>query len=127
METLNMSKGERGRLAAMAGVQRQELTLVQASGLLGLGHRQTKRVWRRYQTQGNAGLVHRLRGQPSARRKPGKIWAQVLALYAGERYADFGPCWPSIWNGGGWPMGSRHDPAGKSPMPTPLSLRPREK
>jgi hypothetical protein len=37
METLNMSKGERGRLAAMAGVQRQELTLVQASGLLGLG------------------------------------------------------------------------------------------
>ncbi len=91
METLKMSKRERGRLAVMAGVKRQELTLVQASGLLGLGYRQTKRVWRRYRDQGDAGLVHRLRGKPSARRKPGKVRAQVLALYGEERYADFGP------------------------------------
>jgi hypothetical protein len=91
METLNMSKRERERLTVMTGVKQGELTLVQASGLLGLGYRQTKRVWRRYRDQGDAGLVHRLRGQPSARRKPGKIRAQVLALYGEERYADFGP------------------------------------
>ncbi len=91
METLNMSKRERGRLAVMAGVKRGELTLVQASGLLGLGYRQTKRVWRRYQDQGDAGWVHRLRGKPSARRKSGKVRAAVLALYSEERYADFGP------------------------------------
>jgi len=86
-----MSKRERKRLTVMAGIKQGELTLVQASGLLGLGYRQTKRVWRRYRDHGDAGLVHRLRGKPSARRKPGKVRAQVLALYNDERYADFGP------------------------------------
>src|ERR1035438_2280448 len=91
METLKMSKRERERLAVMAGVKRGELTLVQASGLLGVCYRQTKRIWRRYQDQGDVGLVHRLRGRASARRKPGDVRAQVLALYAEERYAGFGP------------------------------------
>ena len=91
METLNMSKRERDRLRIMAGVKQKELTLVQASQVLALCYRQTKRVWRRYQDQGDAGLVHRLRGQPSARRKPNRVRAAVLELYAQERYADFGP------------------------------------
>ena len=58
---------------------------------MGVGYRQTKRIWRRYQDEGDAGLVHRLRGKPSARRKPPALRAQVLARYAEERYADFGP------------------------------------
>ena len=33
----------------------------------------------------------RLRGKPSVRRKPAVLRAQVLARYAEERYADFGP------------------------------------
>ena len=86
-----MNKRERGRLVVMAGIKRKEVTLVQASELLGLGYRQTKRVWRRYRDHGDAGLVHRLRGKPSARRKPGKVRARVLALNREERYADFGP------------------------------------
>ena len=86
-----MSTRERKRLVVMAGVQRQELTLLQASGLLGLGYRQVKRVWRRYREQGDAGLVHRLRGRPSARRKPARVRTEVLALYGEERYRDFGP------------------------------------
>jgi homeodomain-containing protein len=91
METLNMSKGERDRLAIMAGVKRKELTLVQASDLLEVCYRQTKRIWRRYQDQGDAGLVHRLRGQPSPRRKPDAVRAAVLELYAQKDYGDFGP------------------------------------
>jgi hypothetical protein len=91
MGTLTMSRKERKRLAIMVGIQRQELTQVQAAGLLGLSYRQTKRVWRRYQAQGDAGLVHRLRGRPSPRRKPAALRAQVLARYAQARYADFGP------------------------------------
>ena len=47
METLNMSQRERERLTIMTGVKRKELTLVQASAVLGLCYRQTKRVWRR--------------------------------------------------------------------------------
>jgi len=86
-----MSRKERNRLTIMVGIKSQELTLVQAAELLGLGYRQTKRVWRRYQAEGDAGLVHRLRGKASARRKPAALRAQVLARYAEERYADFGP------------------------------------
>jgi len=86
-----MSRKERDRLTIMVGVKREELTQVQAAELLGLSYRQTKRVWRRYQAEGDAGLVHRLRGQPSLRRKPPALRAQVLARYEEERYADFGP------------------------------------
>jgi hypothetical protein len=86
-----MSRKERDRMTIMVGVKREELTQVQAAELLGLSYRQTKRVWRRYQAQGDAGLVHRLRGRPSPRRKPPAMRAQVLGWYEEERYADFGP------------------------------------
>ncbi len=59
--------------------------------MLGLSCRQTKRVWRRYQAEGDAGLVPRLRGQPSPRRQPPALRAQVLGRYEDERHADFGP------------------------------------
>jgi hypothetical protein len=91
METLQMSTRERERLKIMAGVAEEEVTLIAASGLMGVTYRQAKRIWRRYQDEGDAGLVHRLRGQPSARRKPAKLRAQVLALCAEPRYEGFGP------------------------------------
>jgi hypothetical protein len=75
----------------MVGVKREELTQVQAAELLGLSYRQTKRVWRRYPAEGDAGLVPRLRGRPSLRRQPPALRAQVLGWYEDERYADFGP------------------------------------
>src|SRR6185503_15049170 len=91
METLTMSGKERKRLTVMVGVMEEELTLVQAAELMGVGYRQSKRIWRRYQDAGDAGLVHRLRGKPSGRRKPPELRALALALYTEERYADFGP------------------------------------
>jgi hypothetical protein len=91
METLTMSRKERARLTIMTGVTDEELTLVQAAQLMGVSYRQGKRIWQRYQADGDAGLVHRLRGKPSARRKPTALREQALALYAQERYADFGP------------------------------------
>src|SRR5450756_2550586 len=91
METLTMNWKERKRLTVMAGVTEQELTLVQAAELMGVCYRQSKRIWRRYQADGDAGLVHRLRGKPSARRKPPALRVLALARYAEERYADFGP------------------------------------
>src|ERR1019366_8110394 len=60
-------------------------------GVDGVCYRQSKRIWQRYRAAGDAGLVHRLRGQPSARRKPPALRALALARYAEERYADFGP------------------------------------
>ena len=86
-----MSCKERNRLPIMVNVKQQKLTLVQAAILMAVGYRQCKRIWRRYRVDGDAGLVHRLRGRPSARRKPPALRAQVLARCAEERYADFGP------------------------------------
>jgi len=74
----------------MTGIQQGELTLAAAAPVLGLSYRQARRVWRRYRAQGDAGLVHRLRGRPSPRRKPAKVRARVLARYR-QRYPDFGP------------------------------------
>src|ERR1039458_5042287 len=97
METLSMSRKERERLTIMAGVKAQELTpgadgeVVRGGELMGVGYRQGRRIWKRYPADGDAGLVHRLRGQPSARRKPTELRALALARYEEERYADFGP------------------------------------
>jgi len=85
-----MSGKERSRLTILAAVKQRELRLVQAAGLLGLSYRQTKRVWRRYRDQGDAGLVHRLRGRPSPRQIAPEVRGQILARMA-ARYADFGP------------------------------------
>src|ERR1035438_267293 len=79
METLTMSRKERDRMTIMTGVKRQELTLVQAGKPMAVCYRQSKRIWRRYQDDGDAGLVHRLRGKPSVRRKPPELRAQALA------------------------------------------------
>jgi molybdenum-dependent DNA-binding transcriptional regulator ModE len=90
METLRMSQNERRRLAVLSQVQSGKLTLRKASELLGIGYRQVKRVWARYRTQGDAGLVHRLRGRASNHRGAAKLRRRVLARYARE-YADYGP------------------------------------
>jgi transposase len=91
VETLTMSHKERDRMKVMAGVKAKELSQVQAAELMGLSYRQAKRLWRRYQDQGDAGLVHRLRGKPGLRCKPASLRTEVLGLCAQERYADFGP------------------------------------
>jgi hypothetical protein len=74
----------------MGRVKRGELTGVQASGLLGLSIRQTRRVWKRFVSQGAAGLVHGLRGRASNRRLAEEFRQRVFKRHQ-ERYADFGP------------------------------------
>ena len=91
VETLMMSRKERNRITIMVGVKAKELSPVQAAELLGVSYRQAKRVWRRYQDEGDAGLVHRLRGKPGLRHKALTLRVQVLVRCAEERYADFGP------------------------------------
>jgi transposase len=90
MEILKMSRKERDRLVVMAQVKHRKLSLRQASGVLGLSYRQTRRIWRRFGQQGDAGLVHGLRGRPSPRRKAPQLREQILKRYRDE-YGDFGP------------------------------------
>lgn len=85
-----MSRKERQRVGVLASVKAGELNLVEAAQVLGLGYRQVKRVWKRYAEAGDAGLVHRLRGQPGQRRKAPELRAKIVARYE-QRYGDFGP------------------------------------
>jgi hypothetical protein len=85
-----MSRKERRRLEAFSRVKTGGLTLVAAGEMLGLSYRQTKRAWSRYKEQGDAGLVHRLRGRASNRRALDETTQAALSLYR-EQYGDYGP------------------------------------
>lgn len=85
-----MSLDERIRLDALNRVKRGELTVVAAAALAGLSLRQMRRAWKRFKSQGAAGLVHKLRGRASNRRLNPETRQRAVKLHQ-ERYADFGP------------------------------------
>ena len=85
-----MSSKERKRLVVIAEVKEGKLTLAAAAEVLELSYRQMKRVWKRVEAQGDAGLVHRSRGRPGSRAMPEAKRTQIIARYR-ERYPDFGP------------------------------------
>jgi transposase len=90
MGDIQMSAKERRRLELMSRVRDKQLTLVQVAEWLELSYRQTKRVWQRYRRDGDAGLVHRLRGRPSSRRIDEATRQRILDCYQRD-YHDFGP------------------------------------
>lgn len=85
-----MSGKERKRLVFLAAVQKGSLSVAEAGRLMGVSYWQAKRIWQRFRQQGDAGLVHRRRGQPGPRRKDAKLKSQILKRVA-QRYPDFGP------------------------------------
>src|SRR6476620_9614909 len=89
-EQLTMSTKERVRLVEMARVKQGEQGVAEAGRRLGLSYRQAKRLWRRYRSSGDVGLVHASRGRPSNRRKSPELMRRCLALYQ-ERLVGFGP------------------------------------
>jgi len=88
MGHLMMSEKERQRKVYMEMVRQRKLTLVKAAEQLMLSYRQTKRVYRRYLEQGDAGLIHKSRGCQSNRNHPHR---QVILERYKERYEGFGP------------------------------------
>jgi hypothetical protein len=56
----------------------------------GLSLRQARRIYKRLRADGDAGLVHRLRGRASNRRLSAELTDRVIKRHQ-ERYADFGP------------------------------------
>jgi transposase len=71
-------------------VKQKRIAIADAAEILKLSYRQTSRIWLRYRTEGDGGLVHRGQG-----RKPNNVIdtgfrQQVLRRYQ-ERYEGFGP------------------------------------
>ena len=87
--TITMTRRELKRWEVSKKAMGGEIRQWKAAELLDLSLRQVKRVVRRIKMEGPGGVMHRLRGRPSNRRKPEAIKAKVVKLY-GERYAGFG-------------------------------------
>ena len=78
------------RSQVMAQVMEGKLDQASAASRLGISVRQVKRLKRRLQDEGTAGLLSKKRGRPSNRRTPPDVLAEAVALI-GKHYADFGP------------------------------------
>jgi transposase len=89
-DRIAMSQRERDLLKIMTPVLQGKRTQAEAARLAGLSVRQVRRVQRKLQQDGDAALVHGLRGKPSNRRLDAQRRQQILEAYR-RRFADFGP------------------------------------
>lgn len=85
-----MSAKERKRKSIFDMVKGGIHTLKEASGILKLSYRQSRRSYKRYREQGDKGLLHRSRGRTSNRAAPEGFKGSIIERYR-ERYAGFGP------------------------------------
>ncbi len=89
--TLVMSQTERDRLVVIKQAIKNRLSAREAGKLLELSRRHVFRLLKRYRQEGDAGLIHRLRGRPSNRGYRKRVKARVLELYWRPEYRDYGP------------------------------------
>src|SRR3989344_1071445 len=89
-DIVRMSQSELVRLHLVKEVQAKRLKQLEAAEKLELSTRQVRRILRRLELEGEAGLVHRLRGRGSARSIDERLKAKALELYR-RNYYDFGP------------------------------------
>jgi hypothetical protein len=89
-DTVIMSVKELRRVHVIRHAMEKKLTQVEAGALVRLTARHIRRLIQRVRQEGDRGLAHRGRGQPSNRRIAAPLKAQALKLYA-QQYGDFGP------------------------------------
>ena len=85
-----MSQQEVKQAQVLELLKENKISQQEASKRLGITTRQVRRLTKRYQTAGLAGLVSKKRGRASNRRLDEAIRAQVIDLI-GTHYPDFGP------------------------------------
>ena len=85
-----MGTQERRRLMVFGQVKAGHLSVAKAGRLLGLSERQARRVWKRYQQEGDKGLLHRLRGKAGNRHSAPGLRAKAVELYREHYQPDFG-------------------------------------
>ncbi len=104
-----MSRKERERLVVFARIKSGELSRLEGGEVLGLSLRQMHRMYKRFLSQGDAGLVHRSRGSVSPRRVEAGERARALQLCR-DVYRGFGPTLAAEKlgeNHGIWPVTTR--------------------
>ena len=85
-----MSAKERHRLDALNRVKRREISVVEAAELMAVSLRQARRLWKRFKSGSDRGLIHKLRGRTSNHRFSEELRDKIVRWHQ-ERYQDFGP------------------------------------
>jgi transposase len=86
---LTMNTKERERLKVMHRIENTELTIANAARSLSISERQMYRILSRYHGEGDAGIIHKLRGTPSPHRTEPHIRKQVADVFR-QKYRDYG-------------------------------------
>lgn len=87
---LRMSLKERDRIKVLEQVKSGLIDQIQAGEMLGLSTRQVRRLRRRYEAEGDAGLVNKSRGRVSNRLTPPDVKRKAQERLEGL-YKGFGP------------------------------------
>ena len=90
MELLQMSRKELSRVEVMERMKAKKMTQKKGAEVLGISVRQVRRIWKKYEEKGAAGLMSERRGKPSNNRLPSETSQQAIDLLH-SLYADFGP------------------------------------
>jgi hypothetical protein len=86
----SLSQRERDILKVLAAVQEGTRTQTEAARLLKITPRHVRRLLARLEAEGDAAVIHRLRGQPSNRRHDEDLRQRIVQAYRTD-VADFGP------------------------------------
>ena len=78
------------RLHVIQKVLEKGIKEVEAAEVLHLSSRQIRRIVKRVRLEGDKGIIHKSRGQPSKRRISDRIRGKIIQLYRSQ-YSDFGP------------------------------------
>jgi len=89
-DILLMNGKERQRKSIIDGVQNRHFTLLEAAERLLVSQRQMRRILRRYEAEGDKGLIHRHRGKRSNHACNFNFKKTILGLYQ-TKYRGFGP------------------------------------
>lgn len=90
-DVLTLSQRDRDRLWLLHQVREGELSVSEAARRAQLGARHFRRLLRRFEAQGDGGVVHRGRGRRPNNAKPDGVRRRVLARAREEVFHDFGP------------------------------------
>jgi len=86
-----MTQQDRDRLVALKKAKKKLITQRQAAEELGQTERHVRRLLVKLRKQGDAAVVHALRGQSSNRKLDEKIKTKAMAMLRQEVYRGFGP------------------------------------
>src|SRR6202790_774733 len=95
MERIAMSQEERDELDWLKRVKAGSITQREAAQKMGVSDRWVRKLLKRMIKQGDAVVVHGLRGRPSNRKFPAETQRQAMKLLKQPDWHDFGPTFAS--------------------------------